>query len=610
MNEKPKSIWKRPLRLPGLWLAWLMLMAAAMTIFLIAMLIMNQPIKLEMVGLWGLFAIAATFFLFLCLFIRWLCCWKNFCRILFGCACFATVLALFYAEEDWRGWHTWHQFKKTWEAKGEKFDMAGVTPPPVPADQNFALAPIWVESMAARLGLQKAREWFGGQFPENGRTNFTDRLALSIDRTDDWGGSHEPTNGNWAKATLTDLKSWQAYYRAPYQIRQKKGNLVTLTNEFPISPQPQSPAADVLLAMSKYDSVVEELRAASQLPYSRFPLTYDYESPAAILLPQLAALNQCTQVLRLRAIAELQNGQSEQALADVKLSLRLLAVSRSEPFLISQLVRLAMWQIALQPIWQGCVQHAWSDAQLAALEAELAKLDFPADYTLSLRGEMALLDTETDYLRRHPEELEEMSGEHSEDGQNQVNLPGGLIAHLIPAGWFYQNQFRCNRIMVDFYLPVADVSQGIFSPAMARSGDAALAADTKSAGPYNVFERLTLPWLANAAKKFAYGQASVNLARTAIALERYRLAHGEFPESLDALAPQFIAQVPPDVIGGKPLKYRRTSDGQFILYSVGWNETDDGGVQVFGPGSSREFEASSSGLNLDQGDWVWQYPQK
>ncbi len=59
-------------------------------------------------------------------------------------------------------------------------------------------------------------------------------------------------------------------------------------------------------------------------------------------------------------------------------------------------------------------------------------------------------------------------------------------------------------------------------------------------------------------KKFAYAQSSVDLARTAIALERYRLAHGDYPESLDALAPQFIEKVPHDVIGGGPLHYRRT----------------------------------------------------
>jgi hypothetical protein len=67
--------------------------------------------------------------------------------------------------------------------------------------------------------------------------------------------------------------------------------------------------------------------------------------------------------------------------------------------------------------------------------------------------------------------------------------------------------------------------------------------------------------------------------------------------------PQFIAAVPHDVIGGKPLKYRREPDGRFILYSVGWNETDDGGVRVFGNGTT-------PALDLSQGDWVWQYPKK
>ncbi len=47
------------------------------------------------------------------------------------------------------------------------------------------------------------------------------------------------------------------------------------------------------------------------------------------------------------------------------------------------------------------------------------------------------------------------------------------------------------------------------------------------------------------------------MARMAIALERYRLAHGEFPESLDALAPQFMEKIPHDIINGQPLHYRR-----------------------------------------------------
>ncbi len=56
-------------------------------------------------------------------FVRWVCCWRNFKRFLFGLACFATLIALFYAEENWRGKHDWEKYKREWEAKGEKFDF-------------------------------------------------------------------------------------------------------------------------------------------------------------------------------------------------------------------------------------------------------------------------------------------------------------------------------------------------------------------------------------------------------------------------------------------------------------------------------------------------------
>lgn len=79
------------------------------------------------------------------------------------------------------------------------------------------------------------------------------------------------------------------------------------------------------------------------------------------------------------------------------------------------------------------------------------------------------------------------------------------------------------------------------------------------------------------ADTFAHGQACVDLARVAIGLERYKLAHGSYPESVEVLAPQFIHQLPHDVIGGQPLKYRRTNDN-FVLYSIGWNGKDDGGL--------------------------------
>jgi hypothetical protein len=146
---------------------------------------------------------------------------------------------------------------------------------------------------------------------------------------------------------------------------------------------------------------------------------------------------------------------------------------------------------------------------------------------------------------------------------------------------------------------VVDASQDIFYPSAARRGEAALAAE--SASPFNVFARLIMPAQGQAATRLAYGQASVNLARTAIALERCRLARGAFPEALDALAPQFIAKVPHDAVGGEPLKYRSEAGGSFVLYSVGWNETDDSGLAGF----DKEGAA-----DMQSGDWIWKHPAK
>jgi hypothetical protein len=88
------------------------------------------------------------------------------------------------------------------------------------------------------------------------------------------------------------------------------------------------------------------------------------------------------------------------------------------------------------------------------------------------------------------------------------------------------------------------------------------------------------------------------MARVACALERYRIAHGEYPESLDTLLPRLIETVPHDVISWQPLKYHRTDNGEFALYSVGWNGTDDEGAVL--------LKKSPKGyIDYDKGDWVW-----
>jgi hypothetical protein len=186
--------------------------------------------------------------------------------------------------------------------------------------------------------------------------------------------------------------------------------------------------------------------------------------------------------------------------------------------------------------------------------------------------------------------------------------PVRLACHLIPTGWFYQNELRICRTDTAQYLPVVDVRQHRVSPSAVRDADKTVEAEEgEQIGPYNMIAKAVTPLFGKFAQRMSHAQSAVDLARVAIALERYRLAHGAFPDSLDALSPQFMPQIPHDVINGEPLHYRRTADGQFVLYSVGWNETDDGGVIAFRENTRNE---TADDIDMEQGDWVWRYPEK
>jgi hypothetical protein len=235
------------------------------------------------------------------------------------------------------------------------------------------------------------------------------------------------------------------------------------------------------------------------------------------------------------------------------------------------------------------------------LDSELAKLDFLPDYKLTMHGgEMVLCQIgHSDYLRHHPEQLPNLF--NTEDGGNNRSTLVACLCHLIPSGWIYQNELHCVRSMMELSLPLVDVDRRIVSPTDARHADAVIEADAKHPGLYNLLEKLMLPALGKASERIAYGQNAVTMAHIACALECYRLAHGEYPESLDALAPQFTAKLPHDITNGQPLNYRRTADGRFVLYSVGWNGTDDNGVVGLRENGS---------VDINTGDWVWRYPIK
>ena len=80
-------------------------------------------------------------------------------------------------------------------------------------------------------------------------------------------------------------------------------------------------------------------------------------------------------------------GDSEKAMADVLRGIRVSELIRSEPVLISQMVRNASLQQSLVAFCDGLHQKKWTDAQLAEFQKALQPVDLLVGIELAFRGE-------------------------------------------------------------------------------------------------------------------------------------------------------------------------------------------------------------------------------
>jgi hypothetical protein len=389
--------------------------------------------------------------------------------------------------------------------------------------------------------------------------------------------------GRLEKGTFADLASWTEFYR---------GN----TN-YPQASAPTNRAEPILVALGKFDAELQQLQdAAAARPYSWYPIQYDYEPSWGILLPHLARLKGLTVLTQVRATARLEAGSSEDAFADLKLGLHLSDSIREEPLLIDHLVRIATLAIDLQTVREGLIRHAWTDPQLEEMGKHLARVDVLAEYVHAMQGERALSVSGLDYVRRRGFRENPMNYLGDSEG-GSASAPN---FNPMPSGWIYQNMKTISAMHQEFTLPAVDARARRIFPEVSEQGTRAV--ETMRTGPYTIFAKMLLPALQKAVQKSSRMQTYVDAARIACALERYRLAEGKLPDTLDALVPRFIDQIPTDVIDGKPLRWRRDGDGGYVIYSVGWNRTDDGGKLV------TLTDKKGSEIDVSRGDWVWSMP--
>jgi hypothetical protein len=156
MNDKPHSIWTKSWTGPRVTLVVLLilaLIALSAAIMLAANAVYGEPIwqrvplrKFSLFGLVGVTSLVTIVLLFALLIPsslrQRLFNLQMAGRCLFFFACLSTLIALFYAAENWRGRRAWDHYVRQQAAKGEEMDLAALIPPTIPDDKNFALCPL------------------------------------------------------------------------------------------------------------------------------------------------------------------------------------------------------------------------------------------------------------------------------------------------------------------------------------------------------------------------------------------------------------------------------------------------------------------------------------
>jgi hypothetical protein len=331
-------------------------------------------------------------------------------------------------------------------------------------------------------------------------------------------------------------------------------------------------ASDYLAWSDCLEPQLAVIRRALERPYSQMPGFYG--EPKRVPGPNFQAVRNLSQTLGARAQCHLLLGRAEDALADLTLIhdfCRRILAEQQPATLLSAMVNQAVRGLYAAQIAEGLRLQAWREPQLTALQEQLKTIDVVAPVKAAFTAQAAIIYRSLESV------------------PSAGMVKRTVLAGLCPRGWGYQHVAA--RLNLDFgRLACLDpTNQIIVADKVIAAGKKAQALDS---GVYTFADSLGQVPFERACQLTAHSQTEINQALIACALERFRLDHGDYPENLGALVPQFLDAIPHDVIGGGPLHYRRASKGTFVLYSVGWNGRDDGGVR-------------GQSLPSIDGDWVW-----
>ena len=459
-------------------------------------------------------------------------------------------------------------YKKSLIARGEKLEISELVPPPVPDGQNGA-------------DIVKAAS------------------TLLISTDDDW--TNMPPTMRMVAPGKAMVCSAQPGVRERY-FTNSWSNVTAMV-------EANRPGTELLRQLTNFPDI--DFHINYDLDLNNFAVLWDWAETNMILL------RKCGDKLSADAMCNLRGGDAAPAAIDIQVMLALINGEQDDRFFYSQYARMEMALSTAAETWELLQSTNINDEELAVLQKSWERLEFIHAFESAFLMDRAMIGSVIQKMRDSDAYFKKMidinddwdfSGDWDDKWDTVKELAEGSYAiSMWRASWTYSDELQMlqdDQLILETIRTIE--KSGSFNPAYTKTTTELNNIEESHAGgdPANLrwmfserSESVGYELLKNAMSS----EAATKIVVTAIALKRYQLKHRAYPADLNSLVPEFLSAIPLDPVDGNPLRYHPNADGTFLLYSIGVNGKDDGGV-------SADRSLYYKWLDIKAPDWVWPQP--
>ena len=352
-----------------------------------------------------------------------------------------------------------------------------------------------------------------------------------------------------------------------------------------LSPEQKKTISNLIFHNPDFIRFYQLIEEAAMMPYCQFVINYE-----KIYLGQfthLAEMRGVTRMIGAKMLLKADQGDIESALETAYIGLLIGHSLENEPILISQLLRFACINLIYKSMKDAIGDEIPPENISRKLIKELESFLDTTSFLKSLHREaifIGLHNFKFKQIERTSERIFGIRLSFLEWFRNLLATDNIMRLGMSRKDYFF-SRFRSNIL----YRPLLKREKLYYLSAINKI----IEIGNKPYSQINVEMEMLLKsflkpkihlsairTILSSYKHMVCLQAETEIRRVGLALKVYKSKHQQYPDSLKFLSPEILTKIPKDPFTNQYLIYKKAKDG-FILYSLGTNMKDDGGIPRF-----------------------------